>query len=112
VSVLFIEDGRDPVMVIKEKVGGQERQRIPLKRYKTVKGLHKLMEKLGFQQRTRKELEHYNASKKSIQQQQDQENLERVLADLVNIKKKREEVTAKVLKMMEDNLKNQQEIKV
>jgi hypothetical protein len=115
VSVLFV-DARDPVMVIKEQVGGKARQSIPLKHYKTVAELHELMEKLGFQKRSRRELERYTSQRRSIQEKQDQENLERSLSEYHKLQQKKDDIAKKVLKLMEDNLKKErlreQEIKV
>jgi hypothetical protein len=109
VSVLFIADGRDPVMVIKDEVGGKVRQRIQLKQYKTVPELHELMENLGFQKRTRRELERYTTKKRSIQEKQDQENVDQTMANLRKLAQKKDEIAAKVLKLMEDNLKRERE---
>ena len=112
VSVLFV-DGLDPVMVVKEQqAGGQVRQVVELKEYKTLQELQDLMDKLGFQKRTRKELERYMSKKTTLQEKQDQENLERTLLKMRKLHQKKEEIAAKALKLMEDNLKKQQEVKV
>jgi hypothetical protein len=104
---LFIDDGRDPVMVIKEQVGGKEQKRIQLKQYKTVVELHELMEKLGFRKRSRRELEQYTSKKRTIQEKLDQENLERTLAEYHKLQQKKDDIAKKVLKLMEDNLKKE-----
>jgi hypothetical protein len=74
------------------------------------------MEKLGFQKRSRRELERYTSQRRSIQEKQDQENLERSLSEYHKLQQKKDDIAKKVLKLMEDNLKKErlreQEIKV
>jgi hypothetical protein len=117
-SVLFIEDGRDPVLTLKEQATGRIRERIHLKEYNSEEALRELMEtKLGFQKRTQKEYERYKQRQRKLQADWDVENERRTLEEGLKMKRKKDEIAARVLKMMEENLKKQahladQEIKV
>ena len=112
VSVLFIDDGRDPVMTLYEQATGKERERIALKDYNSEEALTLLMEKLGFQRRTRKEYSIYKTKQRQLQEEVDVENERRAHEEALKMKKKKDEIAARVLKMMEENLKKNQEIKV
>jgi len=113
VSVLYIDDGRDPVMVVKQQQTGIEQQRIQLQHYASLEELRHLMEeKLGFQKRTKDEFRAYKKRQEEIQKIKDVENEKRVYDRDFAVSKKKDEIAARVLKMMEDNLKKQQEAKV
>ena len=59
VSVLFIDDGRDPVMTLYSQSTGEEHRSIELKEFETEESLIELMKNLGFSKRTKKEYEVY-----------------------------------------------------
>lgn len=108
VSVLFIEDGRDPVMSIKEASTGKERERIQLKDYNTEEALIGLMNKYGFQKRTKKEFQKYKSKQRALQDEWDEENDRRAMEEARKMKQKKDEIAARVLKMMEENMKKAQ----
>lgn len=116
VSVLFIDDGRDPVMTLREQATGKERERIQLRLYNSEEKLNELMKSLGFQRRTKKEFEKYKTRQRKLQADTDVENERREFEEAKKMKQKKDEIAARVLKMMEENLKKQrqsnEEIKV
>ena len=109
VSVLFIDDHRDPVMTLYLQQTGEEQQRIELKQYKTMEELKALMSKFGFSKRTKKEYEAYKTKQRKIQADTDIENEHRVFNEMHAMKKKKDEIAERVLKMMQDNMKKQLE---
>ena len=108
VSVLFIDDGRDPVMVVTEQSTGRQRERIPLKDYDSEEALKELMAKFGFQKRTQREYQSYKAKQRKFQADWDVENERRVEEQALKMTRKKDEIAERVMKMMQANLKKQQ----
>jgi len=105
VSVLFIDDGRDPVMTIKEHATGVEREHIQLKDYDSKEALRGLMKKYGFGKRTKKEYERYKSRQRVLQESCDVENEQRRMEEAMRMERKKDEIAARVQKMMEENVK-------
>ena len=95
-------------MTLFEQATGEQRQQIHLKEYNSAEALKGLMDKLGFQKRTKKEYEKYKTKQRKLQADWDVENERRVMEEAKKMKQKKDEIAARVLKMMEENLKKQQ----
>ena len=54
----------------------------------------------------------YKTKQRKLQEEADIENDRRAYEEALKMKKKKDEIAARVLKMMEENLKKNQEIKV
>lgn len=109
VTVLFIDDGRDPIMALHEQSTGKLIEKINLLDYDSLEELTGLMNKYGFQKRNRKELERYRNRQLKLQEEFDVENERMAMEEAMRMKRKKDEIASRVLKMMNENLKKQQE---
>ena len=107
VSVLFIDDGRDPVMTLYSQSTGEEHRSINLKQFETEEELKELMRQLGFSKRTKKEYEMYKEKQQKIQADRDIENEHRRYQDMEDIANKKDLIAERVLKMMNENMKKE-----
>lgn len=109
VSVLFIDDHRDPVMVLYLQATGEEQRRIPLIQYDSEEALTGLMTSLGFTKRTKKEYEAYKEKQAKKQADMDEENEHRIFNEQRAMSNKKDEIANRVMEMMQKNMKKMQE---
>lgn len=107
VSVLFIDDGRDPVMTLYSQSTGEEHRSIQLKDFETEEALKDLMKNLGFSKRTKKEYETYKERQEKIQADMDIENEHRRYQEMDAMETKKDMIAERVLKMMNENMKKE-----
>ena len=107
VSVLFIDDGRDPVMTLYSQSTGEEHRSIELKEFETEESLIELMKNLGFSKRTKKEYEVYKDRQQKIQADMDIENERRRYDEMEKIEDMKDKIAKRVLKMMNENMKKE-----